>query len=171
MKKVLIFVENGFEDRELMIPYYRFQEAGYKVDIVGPKANITYNGEYGLTMKSDLSPEDVNIDDYAAIIIPGGRAPDRMRTNKGLVNLAKEASQKNKVIAAICHGPQLLIEADLVKGKRVTCYVSVSTDLKNAGGIYVDKSVVVDGNLVTSRFPADLPDFCRETLRLLGTKK
>ena len=118
-------------------------------------------------MKSDFSPQDVNIDEYAAIIIPGGRAPDRMRTNKGLVNLTKEAFQKGKVIAAICHGPQLLIEAGVVKGKKATCYVSVSTDLKNAGGIYLNKSVVVDGNLVTSRFPADLPDFCRETLKLL----
>jgi protease I len=171
MEKVLIFVHNGFEDRELMIPYYRFQEAGYKVEVVGPKANATYNGEYGLTIKSDLSPEDVNIDDYMAIMIPGGRAPDRMRTNKGLVQLAKEAFAKGKVIAAICHGPQLLIEADVVKGKKATCFVSVSTDLKNAGGIYVDKSVVVDGNLVTSRFPADLPDFCRETMRLLDSKK
>jgi protease I len=171
MKKVLLFVHNGFEDRELMIPYYRFQEAGYKVDVVGPKADMTYNGEYGLTIKSDVAPEDVDIDDYEAIIIPGGRAPDRMRTNKGLVRLAKEASENDKVIAAICHGPQLLIEADVVRGKKATCYVSVSTDLKNAGGVYVDKSVVVDGNLVTSRFPADLPDFCRETLRVLGMKK
>ena len=167
MKRVLFFVENGFEDRELMYPYYRFQEAGYKVDIVGPEAKATYNGEYGLTLKSDFSPQDVNIDDYAAIVIPGGRAPDRMRTNKGLVNLAKEAFQKGKVIAAICHGPQLLIEAGVVKGKKATCYVSVSTDLKNAGGIYLNKPVVVERNLVTSRFPADLPDFCRETLKLL----
>jgi len=167
MKKVLLFVDNGFEDRELMYPYYRFQEAGYKVDVVGPKAKVTYNGEHGLTMESDLSPKDVKIDDYLAIIIPGGRAPDRMRTNKGLVDLAKEASKKGKVIAAICHGPQLLIEAGVVKERKATCYVSVSTDLKNAGGIYLDKSVVVDGNLVTSRFPADLPDFCRETLKLL----
>ena len=121
-------------------------------------------------MKSDFSPQEVNIDDYAAIVIPGGRAPDRMRTNKGLVNLAKEASQKGKVTAAICHGPQLLIEAGAVRGKKATCYVSVSTDLKNAGGIYLNKSVVVDGNLVTSRFPADLPNFCRETMRLLEKK-
>jgi protease I len=167
MEKVLLFVENGFEDRELMYPYYRFQEAGYKVDVVGPRAKVTYNGERGLIIESDLSPKDVNIDDYVAIIIPGGRAPDRMRTNKGLVNLAKEVSQKGKIIATICHGPQLLIEAGIMQGKKATCYVSVSTDLKNAGGIYLDKSVVVDGNLVTSRFPADLPNFCRETLKLL----
>ena len=171
MEKVLFFVENGFEDRELMYPYYRFQEAGYEVDVVGPKAKAAYNGEHGLTVKSDLSPAEVRIDDYVAIIIPGGRAPDRMRTNEGLVDLAREAFQKGKVIAAICHGPQLLIEAGVVKGKRATCYVSVSTDLKNAGGIYLDQSVVVEGNLVTSRFPADLPGFCRETLKLLKARK
>jgi protease I len=171
MEKILLFVESGFEDRELMYPYYRFQEALCKVDVVGPRAKVTYNGEHGLTMKSDFSPEDVNIDDYVAIIIPGGRAPDRMRTNKGLVDLTREASKKGKIIAAICHGPQLLIEAGVMKGKRATCYISMSTDLRNAGGTYLDKSVVVDGNLVTSRFPADLPDFCRETLKLLKTKK
>jgi protease I len=170
MKKVLLFVENGFEDRELMYPYYRLQEAGYKVEVVGPEAKVTYKGEYGLTIESSFSPKDVNIGDYVAIIIPGGRAPDRMRTNKSMVNLVKEAFQKGKVIAAICHGPQLLIETGVMNGKRATCYVSVSTDLKNAGGIYLDKSVVVDGNLVTSRFPADLPNFCRETLKLLEKK-
>jgi protease I len=154
-----------------MIPYYRLQEAGYNVDVEGPKADTTYNGEYGLTINADLSSKEVNIDDYDAIIIPGGRAPDRIRTNKGLVNLAKQASQKGKIIAAICHGPQLLIEANVVKGRRMTCYISVSTNLKNAGGIYLDKSVVVDGNLVTSRFPADLPDFCRETIKLLEAMK
>lgn len=162
--------ENGFEDRELMYPYYRFQEAGYQVVVVGPKAKETYNGEHGLTITSDLSPADVNIDDYVGVIVPGGRGPDRMRMNKGMVKLVKDAVQKGKVIAAICHGPQLLIEADVVKGKRMTCYMSVVTDLKNAGAIYEDKSVVVDGKFITSRFPADLPDFCRETLGVLGKK-
>ena len=171
MKKALIIVANDFEDRELMYPYYRLQEAGYKVDIVGPKAKEAYKGKYGLSVTSDSSPENVKIDDYEAVIIPGGRAPDSMRLNKGLVQLTREAFKKGKVIAAICHGPQLLIEADVLKGKRATCYASVATDLKNAGGIYEDKSVVVDGNLVTSRFPADLPDFCQEILKLLQTKK
>jgi protease I len=170
MEKVLLLAENGFEDKELMYPYYRFQEAGYQVVVVAPKAKETYNGEHGLTITSDLAPADVNIDDYMAVIVPGGRAPDRMRLNNGLVKLVKDAAQKGKVIAAICHGAQLLIEADVVKGKRMTCYMSVATDLKNAGAVYEDKSVVVDGKFVTSRFPADLPDFCRETLRVLGKK-
>ncbi len=90
-----------------------------------------------------------------------------MRTNKGLVKIVKTASQRGKVIAAICHGAQLLVEADVLKGKKATCYVSVSTDLKNAGGIYEDYPVVVDGNLVTSRFPADLPQFCKAIVELL----
>jgi protease I len=167
MEKVLIFVENGFEDREFMYPYYRLQEAGYEVKVVGPKAKEGYRGEYGLTATSDFAPQDVTIDDYAAIIVPGGRAPDRMRINEGLVDLARAAAQKGKVVAAICHGAQLLIEADVVRGKKATCYASVATDLKNAGGNYQDSSVVVDGNLVTSRFPADLPYFCQKTLEVL----
>ncbi|MCW4019647.1 MAG: DJ-1/PfpI family protein, partial [Candidatus Bathyarchaeota archaeon] len=102
-----------------------------------------------------------------AVIIPGGRAPDRMRTKKGMVDLVRAAAERGKVLAAICHGPQMLIEADVVRGKKVTSYVAVATDLKNAGAVWEDSSVVVDGNLVTSRKPSDLPDFCRETLKLL----
>lgn len=170
MEKVIILVENGFEDREFMYPYYRLQEAGYDVKVVGPKAKEIYHGEYGLSIKSDFSCDEINIEDYVSVIIPGGRAPDRMRTNKGLVELAKAAFQKGKVIAAICHGAQLLIEADVLRGKRATCYVSVATDLKNAGGIYENSPVVVDGKLVTSRFPADLPQFCKAIVELLQIK-
>ncbi|MGQ9721287.1 MAG: DJ-1/PfpI family protein [Candidatus Jordarchaeum sp.] len=100
----------------------------------------------------------------------GGRAPVHMRINKGLVRLVKSAFDKGKVVAAICHGAQMLIEADIIRGKRATCWYSVATDLKNAGGIYEDQPVVVDGNLVTSRFPADLPHFCRKTIELLKSK-
>jgi len=167
MEKVMVLVENGFEDREFTYPYYRLQEAGYDVKVVGPKANEVYRGEYGFSVKSNFSPEEINVDDYVAILIPGGRAPDRMRINKGMVELAKAAFDKGKVIAAICHGVQLLIEADVLRGKKATCYVAVATDLKNAGGIYEDSPVVVDGKLVTSRFPADLPQFCKAIVELL----
>jgi len=104
------------------------------------------------------------------VIIQGGRAPDRMRVNKGLVGIIKETHRKGKIIAAICHGPQMLIEADIIRGKKATCWKSVVTDLKNAGATFVDKSAVVDGNIVTSRSPADLPDFCRETIKLLKNR-
>lgn len=171
MRKVLIMVENEFEDSEFLYPYYRFQEEGYKVDIVGSKANGTYIGKHGVPVKSDLSPVEVNVDEYDALIIPGGRAPDKMRINEGLVKIVKEAYEKGKVIAAICHGPQMLIEADVLHGKKATCWKSVATDLKNAGATFSDVPVVVDENLVTSRFPPDLPKFCQETIKLLKASR
>ena len=167
MKKILIMVEEGVEDVEFIYPYYRFQEAGYKVEVVASKGRSTYNGKHGVPFRSDLSPSEVSLDNYKAIIIPGGRAPDRMRINKGLVEIIKESSEKGKVIAAICHGPQMLIEADVLRGRKATCWKSVATDLKNAGASFVDAPVVVDRNLVTSRFPPDLPEFCKETIKLL----
>jgi protease I len=169
MPKVLIMVENGVEDTEFLYPYYRLQEEGYQVDIVAPKAKETYVGKHGVPIKANLSPEEVNIGEYEALVIPGGIAPDRMRINKGLVRIVKEAHEKGKVIAAICHGPQMLIEADILRGRKATCWKSVITDLKNAGAIFIDAPVVVDEKLVTSRFPADLPKFCREIIKLLKT--
>lgn len=159
-------VDNGVEDSEFLYPYYRFQEEGYKVDVVGPKANETYLGKHGVPIKSNLSPTEVNIDEYDAVIIPGGSAPDKMRINKSLIKLVKEAYKKGKIIAAICHGPQMLIEADILRGKKATCWKSIVTDLKNAGATYINDSVVIDGKIVTSRCPTDLPKFCREIINL-----
>lgn len=167
MKQVLIFLENGFEDSEFVYPYYRFQEAGFEVDIVAPQANTKYTGKHGLTFKSNLGPEEVNIDNYSALIVPGGFAPDKLRINRQIVNLIQQADKKNMLIAAICHGPQLLIEAQIVKGKKMTSYVSVSTDLKNAGATFLDEAVVKDGNLITSRHPKDLPQFCKTAIEAL----
>jgi protease I len=167
MQKAIVLVDNGFQEAELLVPYYRLQEAGLKVDLVGPKAKETYVGRYGYRLMADLAAEDVKIEEYSAVVVPGGYAPDSMRTKKPLVNLVKAAFEKGKVVAAICHGPQMLIEADVVRGKKVTSVVAVATDLKNAGAVWEDRSVVVDGNMVTSRHPPDLPDFCRETIRLL----
>ena len=167
MEKVIIIVENGFEDVELLYPYYRFQEAGYEVEVVGPKAEEIYAGKKGGSIRSTAAPGDISIEEYAAVIVPGGWAPDRMRIRPGIVKLVKDADENGLVIAAICHAAQLLVEADIVRGRKLTCYRSVATDVKNAGGEYLDKPVVVDGNLVTSRFPSDLPAWCRETLKLL----
>jgi protease I len=167
LQKALVLIDNGFQEAELLVPYYRLQEAGFKVDLVGPKAKETYVGRYGYRLTADLAAEDVKIEEYSAVVVPGGYAPDSMRTKKPLVNLVKAAFEKGKVVAAICHGPQMLIEADVVRGKKVTSVAAVATDLKNAGAVWEDRSVVVDGNMVTSRFPPDLPDFCRETLKLL----
>jgi len=171
MEKALVLVENGFEDRELFYPLYRLQEAGYDVKIVGPVAKTVYRGIYGIPVTSDVSPQEVNVEEFMVLVIPGGQAPDRMRISKEMVRIVKEAFRKGKIVAAICHGAQLLIEADVLQGRKATCYKSVSTDLKNAGGTYEDRPVVVDRNLVTSRFPADLPQFCKAILDLLQNER
>jgi protease I len=164
-------IGDGFEDSEFVYPYYRLQEEGYSVDIIGSKANETYSGKHGVPFKSGLSAGEVSVDQYQAVIIPGGRAPDKMRLDKTLVQLIKEAHSKERVIAAICHGPQMLIEADILHGRKATCWKSVATDLKNAGATYIDAPVVVDGNIVTSRHPGDLPQFCKEIINLLKQKR
>jgi protease I len=170
MAKIAVLVENGFEDVELLYPYYRFQEAGYRVEVVGPEAGVVYSGKKGGSITSTLAPGDVDLDEYAAVIVPGGWAPDRMRTKPGLVQLVKDADSKGLVIAAICHAAQLLVEADILRGRKLTCVRSVITDVRNAGGEYLDQEVVVDGNLVTSRTPPDMPAWCRETLRVLESR-
>jgi protease I len=164
MAKFLILVDNTFQDAEGLYPYYRLQEAGFQVDVVGPVKGTIYIGKYGYPLQANASPEEIKVDQYAGILIPGGQAPDRMRINDQMVNLVREADAAGLVVAAICHGPSMLIEAGVVRGKNATCFKSVATDLINAGAIYHDRPVVVDNNLITSRTPDDLPDFCREIL-------
>jgi protease I len=166
-KIVLLLIEDGFRDEEVIYPYYRFIEAGYDVKVVGPEKNKEYIGKFGVGIKSTLLPEDVNINEIAAVVIPGGYAPGKMRLNNLMVNIVRNAFISSKIIASICHGGQMLVEADIVRGKNVTSWKGIATDLKNAGGIYFDQEVVVDGNLVTSRMPEDLPAFCRTAISLI----
>lgn len=166
-KTVLLLVEDGFRDEEVIYPYYRFIEAGFDVKVVGPEKNKEYMGKFGIGIKSTLAPEDVDINEIAAVIIPGGYAPGKMRLNKPMVNIVRDAFISSKIIASICHGGQMLVEADIVRGKNVTSWKGVATDLKNAGGIYLDQKVVVDGNLITSRMPEDLPVFCRTVISMI----
>ena len=166
-KKILLLIENEYRDEEAIYPYYRFKEAGYEVKVVGPEKGKEYKGKYGTFLKSDLSASEANPDDAIAIIIPGGNAPDKMRIKKDMVDLVKKIHLQQKVVGAICHGGWMLVEADIIKGKKVTGYISIATDLKNAGGEYLDKEVVVDGNIVTSRNPGDLPAFCKSILELV----
>jgi len=120
-----------------------------------------------MSMKTTLALEDVNINEIAAVIIPGGYAPDLMRVNKLMVKIVRDAFNSSKIIASICHAAHMLVEAGIIRGKNVTCWKSLATDLINAGGNYLDREVVVDGNLVTSRMPDDLPAFCRATIDLI----
>lgn len=171
MKKALIFAGDGFEDAELLYPYYRLIEEGFELDVAGTDAGKTYTGKRGYPVKSNKVSSDVRIDDYAVLVVPGGQAPDKWRMDETFVRIVRQAFERDLVVAAICHGPQLLIEAAVVKGRNMTCYRSVKTDLINAGARYEDREFVVDGNLVTSRQPADLPAFMRETIRVLQERR
>ena len=171
MKKALILVGDGFEDAEFLYPYYRLQEEGFEVDVVGNEGGKLFAGKRGYPVKSNKAAKDVKIDEYAVMVVPGGHAPDKWRMDDNFVQIVRQAFERDLVVAAVCHAAQLLIEADVVKGRKMTCYQSVKTDLKNAGAHYEDREVLVDGNLVTSRQPADLPAFMRETIRVLRERR
>ncbi len=165
MIKALIISADNFEDTELLVPYYRFKEEGIGVDVVSLKQG-TIRGKHGYEVDIDKTLREVNPDEYDLLFFPGGRAPESIRKEKEALEIARAFFKKNKPVAAICHGPLILISAGLLKGRHATCYGSVAAELKEAGAIYEDKEVVVDGNLVTSRQPADLPAFVREVLKM-----
>lgn len=164
MGKVITLVDKGFEDMEAMYPYYRFKEEGYDVQFVAYSPGI-YNGKNGYPIMVNTTPFDIDMGDVNAVIIPGGYAPDHMRTKPEMVEMVRMAVELDIVIGAICHGPQMLIEADVIEGRKVTCYRSIKKDIINAGAEYINKAVVTDRNIVTSRTPDDLPDFCKTILK------
>ncbi|MDI9547966.1 MAG: type 1 glutamine amidotransferase domain-containing protein [Chloroflexota bacterium] len=155
-KRVAILAEELYEDLELWYPYYRLLEEGATVTLVGPEAKA-YESKHGYPAKADVAASDVSAADFDAVVVPGGFAPDRLRRYPAVLDLVRGVSEKNGVIGAICHAAWVPISAHVVKGKRATCVAAIKDDLINAGADYVDEAVVVDGNLVTSRTPADLP--------------
>jgi len=168
-KIVAILAEQDFEDSELTEPLKAMKEAGAQVFVVGSGSQPSYRGKRGkATIKVDIDADKVRAEDFDAIIIPGGYAPDKMRLHQPMIDLVKRAHDLGKVVAAICHGPQLLISADIVGGRRVTSWPSVAIDLKNAGANWVDEPIVRDGNLITSRKPSDLLVFNRAIIQALG---
>ncbi len=167
--QVLMLVENDFEDLELFYPLYRLKEEGYGVKVASSSADVRV-GKRGYTVKPDLCYEDVNVDEFSALVIPGGKSPERVRINGKAVEIVRKFLESGKVVAAICHGPQLLISANAVKGRKMTSWIGIRDDLIAAGAEYVDAEVVVDGNIITSRMPDDLPAFCREILNALRRK-
>lgn len=165
--KALIMVADGFEDSEFYYPYYRFLEAGFDVDVAAPVPG-TVTGKHGYTFEAKLSLARVKGKAYDVLIIPGGKAPEAMRLIANAVALTRDMVEAGKVVGAICHGPQMLISAGVLEGRRATCWKGVRDDLVQAGAEYLDREVVVDSNLVTSRCPADLPAFSREVFKALG---
>jgi protease I len=159
--KALILTANGVEDCELFYPYYRFREEGFDADVATPDGQKVM-GEHGYSLEANLSFADVDADDYDLLFLPGGKGPEKVRLETEAVEITKQMFEADKMVAAICHGPQVLISADVLRGKRATCWPALRDDLKAAGANYVDREVVVDGNLITSRCPPDLPAFCRQ---------
>jgi protease I len=164
--KALMISADNFEDTELLVPYYRLQEEGIDVDVASLQ-NGTIKGKHGYEVAVTKTLAEVNPDEYDILVLPGGKAPETVRKQQKAVEIARHFFHKNKPVSAICHGPQTLITAGLLKGRRATCYRTVAEELKGAGAFYEDREVVVDGNLVTSRQPSDLPAFLRETMKKL----
>jgi protease I len=171
-KKVAILVEDGFEQVEMTSPKEALEAAGAKTYIVSPTADKVKGWEHtkwGQEFPVDVVIEQANAANYDALLLPGGvMNPDKLRTNKKAVQFVRSFFDQAKPVAAICHGPWMLVEADVVEGRMVTSYPSIQTDLKNAGASWVDKEVVVDRGLVTSRKPDDLPAFNRKMIEEIG---
>lgn len=167
-KKVVVLVTNDFEDSEYTDPVKAMKDAGHEVTTVEMEAGNTIKGKHGTEVKVDKSIDDITVDDFDALFIPGGFSPDQLRGDDRFVEFTKKFADAKKPILAICHGPQLMINAGIVKGKKMTTVKPVVIDLKNAGAEFHDEAVVVDNDLiVTSRTPDDIPDFNREILRVL----
>lgn len=166
-KRLAIMLEQLYEDPEFWYPYYRFLEAGAEVDVVAPLEK-EYLSKHGYPARAGLAVSKARAADYDAVIIPGGYSPDHMRRSSEMIDFLKEAYGQGKIIAAICHGPWMLASIGAAQGRTVTAFYSIRDDLVNAGATFVDQKVVRDGNIITSRTPADLPAFCREIIDALG---
>ena len=168
MKRIAILVEDLFDDKELLYPYYRMLEEGFTVDLIGSEKNVNYKSKHGLPIKSDLASKEISADDYDGVIIPGGFSPDYMRRTQKTVDFVKEMNHQNKLIAAICHGPWLMISSCNLNNRKMTGFHSVRVDIENAGATYLDQEVVVDKNFVTSRTPNDLPAFTKAIIKKIN---
>ena len=169
--RILIVATDGFEEWELFGPRQILQQRGAEVVLASPKANpiqASVHDDPGKTIRPDLTVDEARAEDFDALILPGGvRNPDHLRTNVKVIQLIKDFDAQRKPVAAICHGPWLLVEADLLRGRTATSWPSIRTDLRNAGAKVVDEAAVVDGNIVTSRNPQDVEEFTQAVIGLV----
>jgi len=166
-KKVVILVDNLYQEMEVWYPYYRLKEAGADVVYAGADAGTTYKSKLGYPVTAEISYDQLNASDCAGVIAPGGFAPDYIRRHEKAMKFVSDCDTQGKLVAAICHGPWVLCSAGVLKGRKVTSFFAIKDDVVNAGGIWEDSEVVVDRNLVTSRKPDDLPAFCRAAIQVL----
>jgi len=168
-KRVAILIEDGVEDSEFTVPHTALKKAGAEVIVLGSRMNQEYKGKQGkVSVRPDGTTTEARAETFDAVIIPGGMAPDKMRTNAKTVRFVQQAMASDKLVAAVCHGPQVLIEGDLLRGRTATGFIAIRKDMENAGAHYVDEPLVIDGNLITSRRPGDLPIFTATILTRLG---
>lgn len=170
MARVAFIVDDLFEDAEFMDPFDRVRKAGHDAVVVGLSAGKEITGKKGAKATVDKASSEVGADDFDALVIPGGYSPDKVRTDENLVALTREVHAAGKPVAAICHAGWVLAEADIIRGRTVTSYHSIRTDLTNAGATWLDEQVVEDGNLITSRHPGDIPAFCDTLLKQLDAR-
>lgn len=166
-KKIVIAVEEMFNTHEFWYPYYRLKEADCEVVVMGSGSAEKYTGKPGTEVAVDTSADQVSVADYDGIVIPGGYAPDLMRRHPKMVQLVRDFYKSGKVVAAICHAGWMLASAKILEGKTVTSFFAIKDDLVHAGANWVDQEVVIDGNLITSRTPDDLPAFLRAIIGFL----
>ena len=166
-KKVMIFAEEHYEDLELWYPKMRLIEEGANVVVAGTGSK-TYKGKNGYPLEVDGSVKEYKPKDFDAVVVPGGWAPDKLRRYREVLDFVREMHKSGKVIAAICHGPWVLASAGIIRGRKLTCVAAIKDDIINAGAKYFDREAVVDGNIITSRMPSDLPAFSREINKILS---
>jgi protease I len=169
-QKVLLFVEKQFEDLELLYPRYRLMEAGFEVIVAGPKAKESYAGKHGCPCVADISFDEVDVEKFQGLVIPGGYAPDKLRQYPKVLEIVKKFNKQQKVIAFICHAGWVPISAHILKGVKCTSVKNIKDDMINAGVQWVDEAVVVDRYFITSRDPDDLPQFCPAIIQALTNK-
>jgi protease I len=167
-KRVAVLAEDNYEDLELWYPYYRLKEEGAEVRVVGTARASSFTSKHGYAVRADLAAGEASIGDFDAVVVPGGYAPDLMRRSPEMVAFVRSMHEAGKPVAAICHAGWMLVSAGIARGRRLTSFFSIKDDLIAAGAQWVDEPVVVDGNLITSRFPADLPHFCRALIATLS---
>ncbi len=169
-KRIAIFIEDYFEDSEILEPRNYLKREGAEVVIVGSGRAPEFTGKRGARIVPDVNIDQIDIQDFDGVIVPGGYAPDMMRRSQEMINALSDADDAGKIVAAVCHGPQLMISANILHDRMVTCFRTVAVDVRNAGAHFIDEPVIVDGNIVTCQSPKDLPQFMNAFTETIVTK-
>lgn len=171
MKKIAVLIEDKYQVLEVWYPYLRLREAGFETVFVGTGKKEEYQSKEGYPATEEITIEEAISSDFDGVVIPGGYAPDILRRYSKVNEFVANMNKEGKLVAAICHGGWVLVSADVLKGRNATCFFAIKDDIVNAGAKFIDKEVVVDGNLITSRNPYDLPAFCREIIKFLKERE